>query len=273
MNKEFSLVIATPFYSVTAFAPYIVSLIDTIRALDELKVKHTYYQVTGDSYVDRAKNAIVHQFLKSDYTHLFMVDSDEAWDVAGFARVLRAAMSGCEVVGAAYPCKNNWEFYGCIPKYEEEDGKRYVLGKEENGMRLLDMWGIPGGFLIYSREAFERARPNLNTYEAPETGEKILEAFRCNIEPNGGRIGEDIYFQQRYKEMGGTVWLEPDVTIEHYGVKGWKGNYHEFLLKQKAENDQSEALGSSAEETMGLLKGLKEDIEGYDYLGDITRKP
>jgi hypothetical protein len=113
------------------------------------------------------------------------------------------------------------------------------LGKEIGDMRLLDMWCIPGGFLIYSREAFERARPNLKYYVNPENNEKILEAFRCNIEESGGRVGEDVYFQLRYKEAGGKLWLMPDITIQHYGVKAWEGNYHEFLLRQKITNEKN----------------------------------
>ena len=101
------------------------------------------------------------------------------------------------------------------------------------------MWCIPGGFICYSREAFERTKPLLKSYQAPETGEWILEAFKCNIEENGGRVGEDVYFQQRYKESGGKIWLEPNMTIQHYGVKAWEGNYQNFLLKQKKETPVS----------------------------------
>ena len=255
MDKDkFSLVIATPFYEVKAYSPYIVSLINSIKVLNELGIEHDYYELSGDSYVDRAKNTLVDRFLKTDFTHIMMIDSDEAWDVKGFAKVLRAAMAGAEVVGAAYPCKNNWEFYGCVPN-QTEDG--FFKGKEIGDIRLLDMCAVPGGFIIYSRRAIERARPLLDSYIAPETSEKILECFRCNIEKHGGRIGEDIYFQQRYKEAGGIVWLEPDVTIQHYGVKAWQGNYHEFLLRLKAEQDVEKSIGQSEEETAAMLRGLE----------------
>lgn len=268
MNKM-KLAIATPFYSVTAFAPYIVSLLDSVRALDEIGIEWEYWQVCGDSYVDRAKNSLIHRFLKSDCTHIFMVDSDESWDYVGFARIVKAAIKGCEVVGGLYPCKNNWEFYGGVPRYNE-DG--FLIGHEEEGMRLIEMDCIPGGFLIYSREAFERARPNLNSYIAPETGESILEAFRCNIEAGGGRIGEDIYFQRRYQEMGGKVFCEPDVSIQHFGVKAWEGNYHQYLLKQKENADAETIVGMSPEHTRGLLKKLSESKAAMDALDIIAQE-
>ena len=220
-------------------------------------VQYDYIQICNDSYVDRAKNAMVHEFLKSDFTHLMIIDSDETWDFVGFARIVKAAAAGCEIVAGLYPCKNRWENFGGLHK-EDENGQ--VMGFETPDMRLLEMEYVPGGFIIYSRQAFERTRSNLDSYIAPETDEEILECFRCNIEfglpkftaaelqemnketlirwvlanqrggRKGGRTGEDIYFQKRYQEMGGKIWCEPNIDIGHWGVKEWKGNYHEHLL-------------------------------------------
>lgn len=253
------LMIASAFYQVTAFAPQILCLMEAMKVLEEFGIGYTYTQLCGDSYVDRAKNTLVHEFLKSDFTHLMIVDSDETWDVQGFARLVRASMSGCEIVAGLYPCKNNWEFYGGYHK--EKDGA--ILGIEIDDMRLLEMEIAPGGFIIYSREAFERTRPNLDSYVAPGVDEPILECFRCNIEfftpcytredlenlehsqlvdavlanqrggRKGGRIGEDIYFQKRYTEMGGRIWCEPNIDMGHFGVKEWKGNYHKYLMETR----------------------------------------
>lgn len=223
------VVIATPFYEVKAYSPYIVSLINSLRVLDELKIPWDYYELSGDSYVDRAKNTLVHRFLASDATHLLMIDSDLSWDVAGFARLIKDGLAGLEVVGGGYPNKNNWGTFGVIPM--AEDG--VPIGIDNGSMRVLRVRGIPGGFILYSREAFERARPNLKTYEDKHIGQTFLECFKCNIEEHGGRIGEDIYFQARYQEMGGKVYIEPDISFEHYGVKGWRGNYHKYLLGEK----------------------------------------
>lgn len=254
------VVIGTPFYEVKGYAPYIRSLVFTINAFNFFKVPWEYRDVWGDSYVDRAKNSIVHDFLKNEkHSHLLMIDSDESWDVHGVMRIIKAAKYGAEVVGAAYPCKNNWEFYGCVPKIDE-DGS--FVGKEVDvpgGLRLLSMEAMPGGFICYSRKAFERARPLLNSYHAPETGEEILEAFKCNVEEHGGRIGEDVYFQQRYMEAGGTVWCEPNVNIQHWGVKAWEGNYQDYLIEEKRKQAQEVELGESQSKTKELLSELENE--------------
>lgn len=312
-GRKFKLAIATPFYEVKAYSPYITSLIQSIRVLNELQIEWDWWEISGDSYVDRAKNTLVHQFMQdSDFTHLMMIDSDLAWDVEGFIRVLKGALAGAEVIGGAYPNKNNWETFGAIPLLR--DGKPIQV--VTNGGTFMNMWGIPGGFLIYSRQAFERTQSNLNVYvdtnittafieyfrihilQSPFTGisdswlshlkrdfmkavgeyaeylggnqqEAFIECFRCNIERDGGRVGEDIYFQQRYREMGGMVLCEPSINFTHYGVKGWAGNYRvycEGLYEGKVSTPLSELQSRIAaldEDVRAKLRRHASQIEEY----------
>lgn len=223
------IAIATPFYEIKGYSPYISSLVKSIRMLEKLGLEYDYYELSGDSYVDRAKNSLAHRFMQSDCTHLFMIDSDLAWDEDGFGRIIRAGAMGAEVVGGAYPNKNNWDTFGCIPI--EEDGS--IIGKEIGDIRLLEMWGIPGGFILYSRAAFERTKPALKEYTDYSIETTFTEYFKCNVEDFGGRVGEDIFFQMRYRECGGKVWMDPNITFTHFGVKGWEGNYHKHLLKTR----------------------------------------
>jgi|WetSurMetagenome_2_1015567.scaffolds.fasta_scaffold03719_9 hypothetical protein len=258
--KDYRLMIASGFYEVKAYAPQISCLMSTFKALEKIGLDYTYIQICGDSYVSRCKNSMVHQFLKSDYTHLMIIDSDETWELGGFLRLLKASMRGCEIAAGLYPCKNNWDFFGGQARRDPKTG--YVYGKELEDMRLIDMEIAPGGFIIYSREAFERTRPILDSYHAPEINEDILECFKngvafdhhpksdgelalmskddlidwVKINQQGGRVGhhtgEDIYFQVQYKRMGGKIWCEPNIDMGHIGVKEWKGNYQDHLLSK-----------------------------------------
>lgn len=271
-NRGFvkKLWITTPFYEVKAWSPYIVSLVGTIRALEMMKLPWDYKEISGDSYVDRAKNTLVNSFMDDqEASHLFMIDSDHGWHVEAFLRVLRAAMMGAELVGASYPCKNNWDFYGCVPKQQEaEDGRLYFIGEEVGEVRLLEMMCVPGGFVCYSKEAFKRAEPLLKTYTNFDIGTQqnisFVEYFRCNIEEDGGRIGEDVYFQKRYSEAGGKILMEPNATIAHFGVQKWEGNYHEKLLREKAQREAAKCGMTALDALEGNLKNLealKEKLE------------
>ena len=238
---KMSVVIATPFYEVKAYSPYIPSLLNSIRVLDIMGIPWDYYELSGDSYVDRAKNSLVHRFLESDHTHLFMIDSDLLWDPMGFARIITAGILGAEIVGGTYPNKNKWDSFGALLRVDD-GGHR--MGKElSENVRLLDAEFIPGGFILYSRKAIERTRPNLETYRSwndlDKEEEIILQCFKCNIEEDGGRIGEDVYFQKRYIEAGGIVWLEPRITFRHIGVHSWKGNFHQALLREEGRVEEA----------------------------------
>ena len=239
-KKLFKLAIATPFYEVKGWSPYISSLVTSIKALEEMKIPWDYFELSGDSYVDRAKNTLVHRFMESDCTHLMMIDSDMSWELEGFLRIIRAALAGFELVGAGYPCKNKWDFYGCIPILDQETGE--VMGREIEDIRLLSMACVPGGFICYSRKAFEMTQPKLNKYQDYVNDINYWEYFKCNIEPESGiKVGEDVYFQIRYRELGGIVYLEPNATICHWGVKGWVGNYHVHLTEtRKPKEEQAE---------------------------------
>jgi hypothetical protein len=46
-------------------------------------------------------------------------------------------------------------------------------------------------------------------------------------------LGEDTGFCRLWHEMGGKMWIYPDITFNHYGDdKYYRGNYREFLKYQ-----------------------------------------
>lgn len=215
------LVIATPFYSVSAFSPYISSLVKTISLLHELGIEFDYWDLSGDAYVDRARNTIANKFMETDATHLIFIDSDMAWDLEGFGNLLKADV---DVVGAGYPCKNKWDFYSCILNVNEDKTPKV------NERGLISAWGVPTGFMKIRREVFLRLAEKMpqNFYE----GRGMEEGSSMKIYNFFGRIppmGEDISFCRRWASIGGELWVEPRVTITHFGVKGWEGNYDAFL--------------------------------------------
>jgi hypothetical protein len=227
---KFSLLIASAFYEIKAYSPYITSIMSSLRVLQESGVEYSYFEISGDSYVDRAKNALVDKFLKTHHTHLMIIDSDLGWDVNGFGRLIKAAISGAEVVGGAYLCKGEWNTYAVTPVLKDA---QYV-GNKDCGELAFNVTSLPGGFIIYSRKALERTRPALRTYDMDGP---VLEAFRCEIDETGVRLGEDIYFQRKYMEMGGKIYLIPDITLTHYGTKGYEGNYNTHIRRRPGGPD------------------------------------
>ena len=227
------ILLASPFYEVKAYSPYVSSLMKTVALLQKLGIEYDYWELSGDSYIDRARNTIANTFRESDYTHLLFIDSDMSWDLEGFGRLL---MADADVVGAGYPCKNNWDHFSCILNCND-DGTPIV-----NEQGLLSAWGVPTGFMKIRREVFDRlaeADPDNFYYEGGDDGKEPTKRYNFfgRIPP----LGEDISFCRRWVEKaGGTLWVEPRITMGHYGVKKWEGNYHEFLTRCPGGSESTE---------------------------------
>ena len=224
------IVIATPFYEIKGYSPYIVAVVNSLKALTLVGIEWDYGELSGDSYVDRAKNTIANNFIKSGYDYLMMIDSDMSWNIEGF---LKVAMSPHDVVGGSYPNKNNWESYGAEIIYNDQN-----KSKQDN-FGAVEALYLPGGFIKYSVNAFESVKDSVKRYIDPGNGTdkemEFYEFFRCDISNSGARIGEDVYFCNKLREAGIPLNVIPDIEFHHWGVKGYSGNFHEFLTKRSRE--------------------------------------
>lgn len=235
--KGMKIAIATPFYAVSGFSPYIRGLVQTVIGLTKSKLDFDFWDLSGDSYVFRARNSIATRFLNSDRTHLFFIDSDHEWDIQGFVNVLTA---DADFAGAAYPCKNNWEFYSVII-YNNEDGTPRV----DKRTGLIEAWGVPTGFCKISKSVFERMVPIVERYKVkgPNPEDKITYDYNFfgHIIRDESLFGEDISFNIRAEDLGIKRWVVPDVNMAHYGIKAWTGNYSEYLMRAAGGSKEGQA--------------------------------
>jgi len=235
------LMIATPFYENKGYSPYIVSLFQTVYVLaKQSNLSFEFVELSGGSYIDHNRNILANKFLESDCTHLFFIDSDQSWDVNSFLNILKSTK---DVVGAAYPVKNNWENYG-VTVFTNEDNTPIV-----NEQGLIKAEKVPTGFMKISRKVFEKIREHFPEdwyYEK----EKKLHNFFGHLIIDHVRYGEDISFNIRWQKTGGEIWLEPRCSIGHHGANSWYGNYHEYLIGLKSK----QARLSLADAVLGLKK-------------------
>jgi hypothetical protein len=219
--KGRKLVIATPFYNLQGYSPYIKSLVASLRLCWEVGIDAGLLPVEGDSYIGRARNSIMTQvYDKTDTTDLIFIDSDESWEPED---VLRLMMSDKAVVGGTYPLKNNWARWShtCVIA---PSGAPMGDAKTKELLCVA----IPAGFMRISRKAMDlmaEAYPEKMFVPGSAMGkDPIYEWF--------GERFEDSVFCQRYRDAGGEIWLQPNLTIKHYGTEEHSGNYSDFLQRQ-----------------------------------------
>lgn len=237
---KLKIMIATPCYMQQNFAHYTESMLATVRLLDLIGVEWQTQYLNGDSYIDRAKNTIVANFLESDCTDLLMIDSDMSWNPEAVGRMLRHPQA---IVGGFFPMKNAWGTF-CGHLLPDAAGNSPDVSKAIelwDGSCLLAAYLLPGGFLRLKRDAVERFADHYSdvVYQDPcadpSKPDRVYTAFfECMIHDHT-RYGEDATFCRRAREMGADLWVDPNISFGHYGVKGFHGNYHNYLLKPEVE--------------------------------------
>ncbi|HEY4037817.1 MAG TPA: glycosyltransferase [Burkholderiaceae bacterium] len=258
--EKFKVMLATPFYMQQENSSFGESMIYTCRMLDQAGIDWGLLRVEGDSYVDRAKNTLVANFLESDGTDLLMIDSDESWHPLAVSRLLQHPE---EVVAGAYPFKNRWGQFAGNLLVEAKDGQLQAAGYRElsDGSCLLEAYNIAGGFLRVKRSAFEKladAYPEdiyIDDYAWPARPGRIYTAFFECARSDYHRFGEDAWFSRKCRAAGIRLWIDPNLTIRHHGMHSWEGNFHQHLLKPPEEIARLRAERKALEEAHAVLAG------------------
>lgn len=152
------------------------------------------------------RNQLVQDFMRSGCDKLFFLDSDLTWELGSLIKVARAPV---DLVGGCYRYKLDDESYP-ISWLDQKD-----LWSDENG--LIEVDTLPNGFLAISRSVFERlerAHPE-RWYE--HQGRRDFCHFQM-IFKDGHLHSEDTHFCREWRELGGKVFLDPEVTLSHWGI-------------------------------------------------------
>lgn len=219
--------IATPAYDGKVEATCTASLIEGMRFLTDKGIPCTWRYLAGCCYLPIARNKLVRQFLASDCTDFVFVDADVGFEVGGLYKILQHDR---EIVGGAYPFKTDREDY---PVQIFTDAAGFPLVDPETG--LIQAKGLPTGFMRIKREVFERmASPELEVveYDSQFKARESYQAFFDTKKLGTYWWGEDYLFCKMWSDMGGKLWLAPNITFTHSGGQMWAGNYHDWLRRQ-----------------------------------------
>ena len=248
-NKFF---IATPCYGGQLNEPYFRSVIKMMTFFNGHQIPLAFGTIANESLVTRARNVLVAYFLASDYTHLMFIDADIEFQTED---ILKLYAHKKDVVVGAYPKKGvAWDKiranltdpankskelsdrdmasfgsdYAINFKFVDKETKTIGV---ENGLIKLHDAGT--GFMMISRAAILKmikAYPefkynndvNINNADLKD---HFYSLFDTMIDPVDRRyLSEDYTFCRRWQEIGGDVWLDPSISLNHYGHFCFQGN-------------------------------------------------
>lgn len=220
--------LALTMYRGTAHSECVKSLDATMRLLEDRGHQAILGICAGCCYIQAGRNRLVRDFMQTDADVLFFVDDDVSWNPLDALRMIE---SGDAVVAGIYPQKKAFEDYPVVIRV---DANARAIVREDGAIAAF---AVPAGMLAIRREVIEKlsaAHPEKRYYDVID-GERIDGFY--DLFPQGvyGErwVGEDFAFCQLWRELGGEMWVLPNMTLGHHaGDKTWTGNYHEFLLRQ-----------------------------------------
>lgn len=218
--------IAIPAYTGQVHLGTMRSIISDLLILAERGDKVTVFDECGNALIADGRALMVAKFLDSDGTDLVFVDSDVAWQSGALTSLIDRPV---EFVAGLYPQRKDPINY-CVQWIPDRPD---LIA--ENG--LLEVAGVPAGFMRLRRDMLERmvqAYPNTEFYceEAPD---KRAWALFGDYRVGKIKFGEDYSFCRRWRDIGGRVWIDPEIRMGHVGYKTFIGSVGDWLRQNKGD--------------------------------------
>ena len=193
----------------------------------------------------RARNILTAMFLESECSHLMFIDADIGFNPKD---VIKLIARDRNVVVGAYPKKNiNWNSVMIKAKELNKDNytelaknqASYVLNiKFDNESRikltkgLISVHDAGTGFMLIKRNVILKMCKNFSETKYKDDlghnsklNEYFFALFDTMIDPDSKRyLSEDYTFCRRWQSIGGEIWLDPTIDLDHIGSHTYSGN-------------------------------------------------
>jgi hypothetical protein len=240
MKAQTHLFVATPCFGGMVSQRYMISAIALLQLGAQLGIKITLDLLGYESLITRGRNILVSRFLDDPTTtHLLFIDADIGFDPAQVIRMLR--FDG-DVVAGMYPLKlHDWNSgmqHAINGEALETAPLRYVgtpcqgeQASSHDGFVAASYAGA--GFMLVNRRVFAQmmaAYPHLrfsaaHVAAAPSLSPNQYALFDCMIEPETGvYLSEDYTFCRRWRDLGGSIWLDAQSGLIHIGQYEFVGD-------------------------------------------------
>ena len=251
--RGYKLFIGTPMYGGNCSGLFTKSCNDLAMLCTKAGIEIRFYYLFNESLVQRARNYVVDEFLRSDSTHLMFIDSDIHFNAKDVLALLGLAVHDPEnynVMTGPYPKKTiAWEKVQVASKAGRGDESPFALENYTSDFVFNPVRGMKGefklhepievseagtGFMLIGREVFDKYReaypeleykPDHVRTENFDGDRNITAYFDCIIDPETKRyLSEDYFFCQYARKAGLKVWMCPWMNINHVGTHIFKGN-------------------------------------------------
>ena len=249
------IMVCTPMYGGMCSGMYAKACCDLATLSTKYQMDLKYFYLFNESLIPRARNYLVDEFMRSEYTHLMFIDADIHFDPND---VLALAALDKDIIGGPYPKKCiAWEkvrnavdtgLADEAPNILEQYTGDYVFNPVENTNQIklsepVEVLEIGTGFMMITRKVFDdfreafpqfTYRPDHNRSEH-FAGDRMIhayfdtvidsKAYLGDISDNSERyLSEDYFFCQFVRKLGYQIFLCPWMKLGHMGTYVFSGS-------------------------------------------------
>lgn len=224
-------------YGGMCYGAYTSSVVAFVRMCDQIGITADIFSVGNESLIQRGRNSLVKMFLNTDYTHLFFIDADIAFNPEEAIKMIHINK---DILCGAYPRKYiNWKNVkdcasngGSIEDIKKESLDHVLVFENDDRAPPIDRDGCVEvvysgtGFMLIKREVFQALKPHVDIYlsDSEVVGEisvndVVHEFFYVKKEVKTKRfLSEDYAFCQLWRNHGGKIHVAPWVNLAHVGT-------------------------------------------------------
>lgn len=257
--KGVDFLISVPCYDRKIHIETATSITSTVLALANQKMNSAIFTVSGCAMITHARNAIVTEFMgRREKTHLLFVDADMEWSAHTVLRLLKANVPFAaapyvqkkyrNVPTSTYQPRDLDAFHGAVMDWNVEfkdpgilSGQSKMAGVHDGFVKVSR---IGAGLMLLRRDMLEAMAAKYahteyrwdGPMEAGTTSRKHLGLFDLLKTPDGGFVGEDYAFCNRWVDgCAGEIWCDIDARVGHHGHHRYAGSLRDSLrLRSRA---------------------------------------
>ena len=251
------LAILTPCFGGQCYVNYVTSLMNTLTLFTRVGIQCKVEFVRNESLITRARNNLIAKAMSDKaVTHMMFIDADITWNPIDIFKLILADKP---IVGGLYPIKSyEWDRLTENPGITQKwiDAKnasqlkssksdadiiqhklvRYNVNYLTNTLQISNNLArvkhLATGFMMIQRETITKmfmAFPStkciddigcLQEFEYAN----LFALFDCGVE-KGHYFSEDWLFCSRWSNMGGEIWIDVTIDLNHTGIVDFKGSY------------------------------------------------
>lgn len=209
--------LCTPIRDGKVHFEHMLSVVATLKLASRLGVKVNHYTAPGCAVLPRVRNRLVSTALADECDWVTFIDDDIAWNAPDFFKLPE---HGVDVVaGAGAKRHKRWDE---SPEVVAKWPPGQLIGAHTKVGRIWKVDGLGAGFMAIKADVFRKMDAVTTRYTCDGDPQKypMRTWFWLDLIPGADGVmedeGEDYNFCRKWREVGGSCWVDPDIRLRHY---------------------------------------------------------